>query len=77
MPRAKSWRRACVCNFLINADKASASDIETLGEMVKARVKDQSGIDLRWEIRRIGQPAPAPEKLKPNQAGQTDGGQHG
>lgn len=75
------------CNFLINADKASASDIETLGEMVKARVKDQSGIDLLWEIRRIGQPAPAPEQSRPNKSSQSDasqndtsqynGGQHG
>ncbi len=42
------------CNFLINEGDASASDIETLGENVRARVKENSGIDLDWEIRRIG-----------------------
>jgi UDP-N-acetylmuramate dehydrogenase len=41
-------------NFLINLDKASAADIETLGETVRARVKEHSGIDLDWEIKRIG-----------------------
>jgi len=42
------------CNFLINEGEASASDIETLGENVRARVRENSGIDLDWEIRRIG-----------------------
>jgi UDP-N-acetylmuramate dehydrogenase len=42
------------CNFLINRGSASASDIETLGETVRKRVKDKSGIDLEWEIKRIG-----------------------
>ena len=42
------------CNFLINTGDATAHDIETLGETVRARVKAQSGIDLHWEIRRIG-----------------------
>jgi UDP-N-acetylmuramate dehydrogenase len=42
------------CNFLINLGRASASDIETLGETVRARVKANSGIDLEWEIKRIG-----------------------
>jgi UDP-N-acetylmuramate dehydrogenase len=42
------------CNFLINQGGASAADIETLGEMVRARVRDTSGIDLEWEIKRIG-----------------------
>jgi UDP-N-acetylmuramate dehydrogenase len=45
------------CNFLINTDDSTASDIETLGETVRARVKAQSGIDLQWEIKRIGVPA--------------------
>lgn len=44
------------CNFLINLGDASAQDIESLGEEVRRRVKAQSGIDLRWEIRRIGLP---------------------
>jgi len=42
------------CNFLINQGGASAADIETLGETVRARVKDTSGVDLEWEIKRIG-----------------------
>jgi UDP-N-acetylmuramate dehydrogenase len=41
-------------NFLINLDDATASDIETLGETVRARVKAHSGTDLEWEIKRIG-----------------------
>jgi len=42
------------CNFLINLGGASAADIETLGETVRARVRETSGIDLEWEIMRIG-----------------------
>ncbi|MGB6622021.1 MAG: UDP-N-acetylmuramate dehydrogenase, partial [Xanthobacteraceae bacterium] len=42
------------CNFLINLGDASAADIEVLGETVRRRVKDKSGIDLEWEIKRIG-----------------------
>jgi UDP-N-acetylmuramate dehydrogenase len=42
------------CNFLINTGAASAADIETLGETVRARVKEHSGIELEWEIKRIG-----------------------
>lgn len=42
------------CNFLINKGEASAADIEALGELVRARVLDHCGVDLRWEIRRIG-----------------------
>jgi UDP-N-acetylmuramate dehydrogenase len=42
------------CNFLINLGGASASDIETLGETVRRRVKETSGVDLDWEIKRIG-----------------------
>lgn len=45
------------CNFLINTGDATAADIEALGEEVRRRVKDSSGIELRWEIRRIGVPA--------------------
>jgi UDP-N-acetylmuramate dehydrogenase len=41
-------------NFLISLDGATATDIETLGETVRARVKAHSGIDLEWEIKRIG-----------------------
>jgi UDP-N-acetylmuramate dehydrogenase len=42
------------CNFLINTGAATAHDIETLGETVRARVKANSGIELHWEIKRIG-----------------------
>jgi UDP-N-acetylmuramate dehydrogenase len=42
------------CNFLINLGDASAADIETLGETVKQRVVDHSGVVLEWEIKRIG-----------------------
>lgn len=42
------------CNFLINTGGASAADVEALGEEVRRRVRDQSGIDLHWEIKRIG-----------------------
>lgn len=45
-------------NFLINTGEATAADIETLGETVRARVKAKTGVDLRWEIRRIGDPLP-------------------
>jgi UDP-N-acetylmuramate dehydrogenase len=42
------------CNFLINLGGATAADIETLGETVRARVRETSGVDLEWEIKRIG-----------------------
>jgi UDP-N-acetylmuramate dehydrogenase len=42
------------CNFLINLGGANAGDIETLGETVRKRVKENSGVDLEWEIKRIG-----------------------
>ena len=42
------------CNFLINLGNATASDIETLGETVRERVKAHSGVTLEWEIKRIG-----------------------
>jgi len=42
------------CNFLINQGGASAADIEALGEIVRSRVRETSGVDLEWEIKRIG-----------------------
>jgi UDP-N-acetylmuramate dehydrogenase len=45
------------CNFLINTGDATAADIEGLGEDVRAAVKAKSGVELRWEIKRIGRPA--------------------
>lgn len=46
------------CNFLINDNDATAEDIERLGETVRARVKATSGIELQWEIVRLGLPLP-------------------
>ncbi len=44
-------------NFLINTGDATAADIEALGEEVRRRVFERSGVRLDWEIRRIGEPA--------------------
>ena len=44
------------CKFLINTGDASAVDIETLGEEVRARVKAKFGVELEWEIKRVGVP---------------------
>ncbi|MCY4395008.1 MAG: UDP-N-acetylmuramate dehydrogenase [Rhodospirillaceae bacterium] len=43
-------------NFLINTGNATAGDLEVLGEEIRARVRAGSGIELHWEIRRIGEP---------------------
>lgn len=45
------------CNFMINADNATAADLEKLGETVRARVLESQGVELNWEVRRIGEPA--------------------
>ena len=45
------------CNFLINRGGATAADIEGLGEEVRRRVRESSGVELHWEIKRIGVPA--------------------
>jgi UDP-N-acetylmuramate dehydrogenase len=42
------------CNFLINRGGATAADIEGLGETVRTRVLETSGVELEWEIKRIG-----------------------
>jgi UDP-N-acetylmuramate dehydrogenase len=44
------------CNFLIAEPGASAADVEALGEEVRRRVRGASGVELHWEIRRIGTP---------------------
>ena len=44
------------CNFMINTGDASAADIETLGETIREKVRESQGVDLHWEIRRIGRP---------------------
>jgi UDP-N-acetylmuramate dehydrogenase len=42
------------CNFLLNLGEATSADIEALGEEVRARVMEQSGVMLEWEIQRVG-----------------------
>ena len=42
------------CNFLINTGTATAADLEALGEEVRRRVKETSGVTLEWEIKRLG-----------------------
>ena len=42
------------CNFLVNTGTATAADLETLGETVRARVLAASGVALEWEIKRVG-----------------------
>ena len=49
-------------NFLINTGHATSTDIEALGEEVRRRVKAASGVDLEWEIQRVGAPN---ERVKP------------
>lgn len=68
--RGLTWGGAQVssqhCNFLINTGNALASDLEGLGEEVRRRVLAKTGVDLHWEIRRIGVPAPgAPKEVTP------------
>ena len=48
------------CNFLINTGTATAAEIEALGEEVRHRVMATGGVDLKWEIKRIGVPADSP-----------------
>ena len=42
------------CNFLLNLDQATANDLESLGEEVKHRVYETSGVCLDWEIVKVG-----------------------
>ena len=46
-------------NFLINANKATAADLENLGELVREKVFQHAGIRLEWEIMRVGEAAAA------------------
>ena len=50
-------------NFLINTGSATATDLESLGELVRKRVFKHSGITLEWEIMRVGTPAPSGTEL--------------
>ena len=45
------------CNFMINDGSASAADMENLGEFVRKKVKRSSGVELNWEIKRVGKNA--------------------
>ena len=47
-------------NFLINTGDATAADLEALGEDVRRRVKEKSGVELDWEIKRVGIPGEGP-----------------
>lgn len=53
------------CNFLINRGKASAADVEALGEEVRRRVLETSGVALQWEIKRVGEAPEAAGKGEP------------
>ena len=48
-------------NFMINPGEATAADIEGLGDAVRADVLAKTGVQLDWEIKRIGRPAPNPK----------------
>jgi len=48
------------CNFLLNLGEATAADLESLGEEVRRRVRETSGVTLEWEIKRIGKPQVTP-----------------
>ena len=50
------------CNFLINRGHATAADLESLGEEVRRRVRETSGVTLEWEIKRIGRPVSSPRQ---------------
>ena len=50
-------------NFLINTGSATATDLESLGELVRKRVFKHSGITLEWELMRVGTPAPSGTEL--------------
>ena len=53
-PRANGWLGTPPVSLLRPIKGADPADIETLGETVRARVKEHSGIELEWEIKRIG-----------------------
>ena len=42
------------CNFMLNVDQATSADLESLGETVRERVLAKTGVELQWEIKRIG-----------------------
>lgn len=46
------------CNFLVNLGQATGGEIEALGDEVRRRVREHSGVELEWEIKRVGRTAP-------------------
>lgn len=50
------------CNFLINRGHANGADIEALGEEVRRRVRETTGVELEWEIKRVGERTPRPDQ---------------
>jgi UDP-N-acetylmuramate dehydrogenase len=56
------------CNFLINTGDATAADLEGLGEEVRRRVRDATGVMLEWEIHRLGVPEDAGAVARPSPA---------
>ena len=61
LPRGGAQVSEKHCNFLLNTGNATAADIEGLGEEVRRRVHEASGVTLEWEIKRIGIPGKKPE----------------
>ncbi len=53
------------CNFIINTGAATAAEIEALGEEIRRRVADATGVALEWEIRRVGRHRPGIEEVRP------------
>jgi UDP-N-acetylmuramate dehydrogenase len=49
-------------NFLINTGNATSTEIENLGDEVRRRVKESSGVELEWEIQRVGMSARTPDR---------------
>ena len=45
------------CNFMINTGEATADDLERLGEVIRSKVLESEGVQLEWEIKRIGERA--------------------
>ncbi|MCX8515569.1 MAG: UDP-N-acetylenolpyruvoylglucosamine reductase, partial [Alphaproteobacteria bacterium] len=45
------------CNFMMNDAGASAADLEHLGELARQKVQEKFGIDMEWEIKKVGEPA--------------------
>jgi hypothetical protein len=64
------------CNFLINRGGATAADIEGLGEEVRRRVREHSGCELEWEIKRSGSRGEGSRRHPPGRGGWLVPGRH-